>query len=78
MRDTTPRPTSNLTPDELEAAYFVGQGFWGWQLADQLSVRREEADRLVDSILDKLGLGGRLDLWMYAKMNLAESRMAHA
>ena len=69
---------SELTPEELAATYFVGQGFWGWQLAEQMSVGQEEADRLVSSVMAKLGFDGRLDLWMYAQMTLAESPMAHA
>ena len=68
----------DLTHEELEVAYFVGQGFWGWQLAEQLSVRQEEAEHLVSSVMEKLGLTGRLELWMYAKMQVAEAPFAHA
>ncbi len=78
MIDFNRMPLSELTPEEIAATYFVGQGFWGPQLAEQLSMPPEEADRLVDSTMSKLGVDGRLDLWIYAKAALAESPMAHA
>jgi DNA-binding NarL/FixJ family response regulator len=64
-----PQPAC-LTDEELQVAALVGQGYWGAQIADQLSIEEHDVAERLDGAMAKLGVQGRLDLWMYAKLRI--------
>jgi DNA-binding NarL/FixJ family response regulator len=65
-----PQPAC-LTDEEFEVAALVGQGYWGPQIADQLSIEERDVAELLSGAMAKLGIQGRLDLWMYAKLRIS-------
>ena len=64
-----PQPTC-LTNEEFEVAALVGQGYWGSQIANQLSIEECDVAERLTGAMNKLGIRGRLDLWMYAKLRI--------
>jgi DNA-binding NarL/FixJ family response regulator len=59
-----------LTIEELQVAALVGQGYWGMQIADHLSIEERDVAERLSGAMAKLGIQGRLDLWMYAKLRI--------
>jgi DNA-binding NarL/FixJ family response regulator len=64
-----PQPAC-LTDEELQVAALVGQGYWGSQIANQLSIEECHVAERLSGAMAKLGIQGRLDLWMYAKLRI--------
>lgn len=72
MVDTTHTPgASSLTAREREIVALVGQGYWSWQIAERLKVQEDLIIEDVQTILRKLGLRNRRQLWEYATSRLA-------
>jgi DNA-binding NarL/FixJ family response regulator len=61
-----------LSAEEHQVAALVGQGLWVSQIADQLSIAEADAIEHVTTAMEKLGIEGRLDFWIYAKLRLAQ------
>lgn len=59
-----------LTSEEFEVAALVGQGYWGRQIAHRLSIEERDVAERLSGAMTKLGIQGRLDLWMYAKLRI--------
>lgn len=62
-----PQPAC-LSTEELQIAALVGQGFWDSQIADRLAIEEAEATERLRATMAKLGIEGRLDFWIYAKL----------
>jgi DNA-binding NarL/FixJ family response regulator len=59
-----------LTNEELQVAALVGQGYWGSQIGSRLSIEEGDVAERLSGAMTKLGIRGRLDLWMYAKLRI--------
>ena len=59
-----------LTREEFEVATLVGQGYWGGQIANRLSIEERDVAKRLNGAMAKLGIQGRRDLWMYAQLRI--------
>ena len=59
-----------LTHEEFEVAALVGQGYWGRHIAHRLSIEEHDVAQRLSGAMTKLGIQGRLDLWMYARLRI--------
>lgn len=57
---------STLTPRELELVRLVGEGHTNRVMARQLSVSKKKVRRQLETVFEKVGVHGRLDLAIYA------------
>ena len=64
-----PQPTC-LTSEELQVAVLAGQGYWDSQIANQLSIEERDVAERLRGAMFKLGIRGRLDLCVYAKLRI--------
>ena len=67
-----PQPAC-LSTEELQIAALVGQGFWDSQIADRLAIEEAEAAERLRATMAKLGIEGRLDFWIYAKLRISRT-----
>ncbi len=60
------RPAGQLTPRQLEVATLIGRGLTNRQIAQQLVVTERTAAAHVEQILDRLGVGSRAQIAVWA------------
>jgi len=65
---------AKLTPREREVIELIGEGLYNKDIAERLSISAATVSHHLTSIFDKLGVGNRFDLVIYAyRHGLAES-----
>jgi non-specific serine/threonine protein kinase len=68
-----PKPTSQLTPRELDVASRVARGLTNKQIAAELVIAEGTADRHLSNILGKLGFNSRAQVAAWVVEHAAES-----